>query len=162
MKVIFLDIDGVLNSDEYIDRAKNTQGIERHIDIEKVKLLKKAINETDAKTVLTSSWRNSKDIGPLRELLEKYEIYFDVTPFINWERGLEIKQWLSTHKCVEDYIILDDEIYDSFDQEMLSHLVKVSNANGRGLGEGLTQKDIDTIIKRLGRVKEDFERQFIG
>ena len=24
--------------------------------------------------------------------------------------------------------------------------------------EGLTQKDIDTIIKRFGRVKEDFER----
>ena len=44
MKVIFLDIDGVLNSDEYIDRAKNTQGIERHIDIDKVKLLKKAID----------------------------------------------------------------------------------------------------------------------
>ena len=81
-----------------------------------------------------------------------------MTPFINWERGLEIKQWLSENKGVEDYIILDDEIYDSFDQEMLRHLVKVSDANGRGLGEGLTQKDIDTIIKRFGRVKEDFER----
>ena len=46
----------------------------------------------------------------------------------------------------------------SFDKEMLRHLVKVSDANGRGLGEGLTQKDIDTIIKRFGRVKEDFER----
>lgn len=92
MKVIFLDIDGVLNSDEYIDRAKNVQGIERHIDIDKVKLLKKAIDETGAKTVLTSSWRNSKDIGPLREFLAKYEIYFDATPFIKWERGLEIKQ----------------------------------------------------------------------
>ena len=41
----FLDIDGVLNSDEYIDRAKNTQGIERHIDIDKVKLLKKALTK---------------------------------------------------------------------------------------------------------------------
>ena len=151
MKVIFLDIDGVLNSDEYIDRAKNTQGIERHIDIEKVKLLKKAINETDAKTVLTSSWRNSKDIGPLRELLAKYEIYFDVTPFINWERGLEIKQWLLEHNRVEDYIILDDEIYDSFDKEMLRHLVKVSDTNGRGLGEGLTQKDIDDITEGIKR-----------
>lgn len=158
MKVIFLDIDGVLNSDDYIDIAKNSQGIERHIDIDKVKLLKKAIDETGSKTVLTSSWRNSKDIGPLREFLAKYEIYFDATPFIKWERGLEIKQWLSENKGVEDYIILDDEIYDSFDKEMLRHLVKVSDANGRGLGEGLTQKDIDTIIKRFGRVKEDFER----
>lgn len=40
MKVIFLDVDGVLNSDEYIDRAKKQeiQGIERHIDVEKIKL----------------------------------------------------------------------------------------------------------------------------
>ena len=87
MKVIFLDIDGVLNSDEYIDRAKNSQGIERHIDIDKVKLLKKAIDETGAKTVLTSSWRNSKDIVLLRELFAKYEIYFDATPFIKWTNG---------------------------------------------------------------------------
>ena len=42
---------------------------------------------TDAKTVLTSSWRNSKDIGPLREFLAKYEIYFDATPFIKWTNG---------------------------------------------------------------------------
>lgn len=83
-----------------------------------------------------------------------------MTPFINWERGLEIKQWLLEHNRVEDYIILDDEIYDSFDKEMLRHLVKVSDANGRGLGEGLTQKDINIIIKRFGRTKEneDFER----
>ena len=155
---VFLDIDGVLNSDDYIDIAKNSQGIERHVDIDKVKLLKKVIDETGAKTVLTSSWRNSKDIGPLREFLAKYEIYFDATPLIKWEKGLKIKQWLSENKGVEDYIILDDEIYDSFDQEMLRHLVKVSDANGRGLGEGLTQKDIDTIIKRFGRVKEDFKR----
>lgn len=38
--------------------------------------------------------------------ISKYEIYFDVTPFINWERGLEIKQWLLEHNRVEDYIIL--------------------------------------------------------
>ncbi len=87
MKVIFLDIDGVLNSDDYIDIAKNSQAIERHIDIDKVKLLKKAIDETGAKTVLTYSWRNSKDIGPLREFLAKYEIYFDATPFIKWTNG---------------------------------------------------------------------------
>lgn len=64
MKVIFLDIDGVLNSDDYIDRAKNVQGIERHIDIDKVKLLKKAIDETGAK--------NSFNL-----LMEKFKRYWD-------------------------------------------------------------------------------------
>lgn len=62
MKAIFLDIDGVLNSDEYFDKISNLdiQGIEKEIDIEKVKLLKEAINETGAKIVLSSSWRYTK------------------------------------------------------------------------------------------------------
>lgn len=43
MKVIFLDIDGVLNSDEYFNKIQelNIEGIESQVDIEKIKLLKK-------------------------------------------------------------------------------------------------------------------------
>ena len=43
MKVIFLDIDGVLNSDEYLKKVKwlHIQGIESEIDINKIKLLRK-------------------------------------------------------------------------------------------------------------------------
>ena len=39
MKVIFLDIDGVLNSDEYFDKIRdlNIQGIQSEIDVEKIK-----------------------------------------------------------------------------------------------------------------------------
>ncbi len=35
MKVIFLDIDGVLNSDEYFERIKNlnVHGIEEEVDV---------------------------------------------------------------------------------------------------------------------------------
>lgn len=96
MKVIFLDIDGVLNSDEYFDKIKNLdiQGIEQEIDIEKIKLLKKAINETGAKVVLSSSWRYTRNGQQLKELLSNYEIYVDSTPFIQNKRGLEIKKWL--------------------------------------------------------------------
>ena len=62
MKVIFLDIDGVLNSYEYFDKIENlnVQGIEREIDVNKIKLLKRAVDETKAKVVLTSSWRYTK------------------------------------------------------------------------------------------------------
>ena len=162
MKVIFLDIDGVLNSDEYLDKVKNSdiQGIERDIDVGKVKLLKRAIDETGARVVLSSSWRYTRNARYLKELLANYEIRVDSTPYIQDIRGLEIKKWLSENQGVEDFIILDDEIFDSFDEGLIKKLVKVSNGNGRSLGEGLLPKDVDEIIERLGRkkVKEEIER----
>ena len=152
MKVIFLDIDGVLNSDEYVDRVKKSdiQGIERDIDIEKVKLLKRAIDETGAKVVLSSSWRYTKNARYLKELLANYGIGVDSTPYIQDKRGLEIKKWLSENQGVEDFLIIDDEIFDSFDEELMKKLVKISNGNGRSLGEGLLPKDVNEIIERLG------------
>lgn len=159
MKIIFLDIDGVLNSDEYFDKISNLdiQGIEQEIDIEKVKLLKEAINETGAKVVLSSSWRYTRKGQQLKELLSNYEIYVDSTPFIQNERGLEIKQWLSENQCIEDFVILDDELFDSYDDVLTKKLVKISNGNGYSCGKGLLPRDVNEIIKRLGRKKEKNE-----
>ena len=159
MKVIFLDIDGVLNSDEYFDKIRNLdiQGIEQEVDIEKIKLLKKAINETGAKVVLSSSWRNTRNGQQLKELLSNYEICVDSTPFIQNKRGLEIKQWLSEHQCIEDFVILDDEVFDSYDDVLTKKLVKISNGNGHSFGEGLLPSDVNEIIKRLGRKKKKNE-----
>ena len=163
MKAIFLDIDGVLNSDEYFDKVSNLniQGIEQEIDIEKIKLLKKAINETGAKLVLTSSWRYTKKAQQLKELLANYEICVDTTPFIQNRRGLEIKKYLLEHKCIEDFVILDDEVFDSYDDVLIKKLVKISNKNGHSLGEGLQPKDVNEIIERLGRkkVKNEIEQE---
>ena len=159
MKVIFLDIDGVLNSDEYFEKIRNLdiQGIEQEVDIEKIKLLKKAINETGAKVVLSSSWRNTRNGQQLKELLSNYEICVDSTPFIQNKRGLEIKQWLSEHQCIEDFVILDDEVFDSYDDVLTKKLVKISNGNGHSFGEGLLPRDVNEIIKRLGRKKKKNE-----
>ena len=155
MKIIFLDVDGVLNSDEYFDKIKNLdiQGIERDIDVEKIKLLKKAIDATGAEVVLSSSWRYTRNAQYLKELLSKYGIYVDSTPYIQNERGLEIRKWLSEHQDVEDFVILDDEIFESYDEELMKKLVKISNGNGRSFGEGLLLSDVDKIIEKLGRKK---------
>ena len=53
MKVIFVDVDGVLNSDDFIDSVKGKQDI----DIKTVLLLKRAIEETGAKIVMDTSFR---------------------------------------------------------------------------------------------------------
>ena len=78
-------------------------------------------------------------------------IFTDATPYMNNIRGLEIKEWLSQNNDVEDFVILDDEIFESYDEELLSKLIKISNGNGRNLGEGLLQKDVDEIVNRLGK-----------
>ena len=54
MKVIFLDIDGVLNNEYSKTRAPS--GV-IGIDGDKVKRLRKIVESTGAKLVLTSSWK---------------------------------------------------------------------------------------------------------
>lgn len=82
------------------------------------------------------------------------------TRWQKFHKVIEIKKWLSENQGVEDFLIIDDEIFDSFDEELMKKLVKISNRNGRGLGEGLLPKDVNEIIERLGRkkAKEEIER----
>ena len=153
MKIIFLDIDGVLNSDEYFDKIKNLNinGIENDIDVNKIVLLKKSLDETGAKVVLTSSWRYTRKAQELKQLLLSYGIIVDCTPFIDNERGIEIKKWLQEHNDVQDFVILDDEIFDSYDEKLMKKLIKISDTNGINYGEGLQPKHIQEIIQRFGK-----------
>lgn len=166
MKVIFLDIDGVLNSDEYFEKTTNLniQGIESEIDVEKIKLLKKAIDETGAKIVLSSTWRYLRKVQYLKDLLSHYSIsIMDSTPFFENKRGVEIEQWLVNHPEVEDFVILDDEFFDFYERGLLEKLIKMSDgidSNGYSFGEGLLPKDIEEIIKRLGKIKEKTSEEF--
>ena len=145
MKVIFLDIDGVLNSDEYFDKIEglNIEGIEKQIDVEKIKLLKRAVEETGSNVVLSSSWRYTRNAQYLKQLLLQYGILADSTPFMKNKRGEEIKGWLEEHKDTEDFVILDDEIFRDFN-ELISHLVKTDFYNG-----GLTEQHKTLALKLM-------------
>lgn len=157
MKVIFLDVDGVLNSDEYIDQMikENVKGIEKEIDANKVRLLKRAVDETGAIVVLTSSWRLTKDLPLLKQLLlQNGVILADSTPFIENERGIEIKSWILEHQNTKDFVILDDEIFESYDEFLRKKLIKISTGNGETIKTGLQKPDVEEIIQRLGRKKE--------
>ena len=111
MKIIFLDIDGVLNTSEtYIQRRKEYEKTKRwnvEIDLERVARLKYIINMTGAKVVLSSSWRlmgefkdgkfilKSKHLSQLIDIFNSFGIkIYDITPYINQERNIEIKEWL--------------------------------------------------------------------
>ena len=58
MNIIFLDVDGELTYSNY-DNPET-----ENIDIEKVKLLKQICDKTNAKVVISSSWRGTKDWTP--------------------------------------------------------------------------------------------------
>lgn len=162
MKIIFLDVDGVLNSDEYMHRVihSNITGVEREIDIEKVRLLKQAVNKTGAKIVMTSSIRHTQLGGKVIELLQREGMVVDKTPFMNEARGEEIKAWIRENGNVEDFVILDDEVFKSYDDTLMAKLIKISDGNGRNFGEGLLPKDASEIVKRLGerKINDELER----
>ena len=161
MKIIFLDKDGVVNSDGYFDSIKDKQvsELEEDVDLKTLDLLEEIARETGAKIVVTASARYTKGAIPFLDELKRRKIYLDRTPLISNIRGLEIKKWLIEHPGVEDFAILDDEICDSYDDKLLKKLVK-TNGNGITFGEGLTRKETEEVIKRLGRIKkiEDNER----
>lgn len=117
MKIIFLDIDGVLNSqDWYIYRRDNvemdsinTQYPFYEFDPRSVERLNRIITETEAKIVVSSSWRSGETVESLQKLFNLVGIKGDViglTPHL-WcqkpyedmdgykvPRGCEIDWWL--------------------------------------------------------------------
>jgi len=124
MKVIFLDIDGVLNNENtFIKKYKefsSTGKIIPEIDMQMVMRLKQIVNATGAVIVLSSSWKLGWDINftkcsqHCKDLILIFSEYnlkiFDKTPNIeHGNRQREIKEWLKNHPETEKFVILDDE-----------------------------------------------------
>lgn len=110
MKVIFLDIDGVLNK----NGRKMPEGTDA-LDDDLVKLLRGLVKSSGAYWVLSSTWRlifgASRTIAALQRhgWPEAKETFLGETPHLRPEtRGAEITAWLSRHPDVEEYVILDD------------------------------------------------------
>ena len=142
MKVIFLDIDGVLNSKRY----DNESGINRKVmDPTRLDLLRYIVDETEAEIVLSSSWRQgwSKSENACSrsgkmiydEFVAAHIDIYDKTPYfgIGADRSKEIKAWLEENPPVESFVILDDIQYGWGDLE--DHVVRTRYDIGRGLEE---------------------------
>lgn len=159
MKVIFLDVDGVLNSIGWMEKNKGKLHGNTEIDPSKVKLLKQIIDKTEAKVVLSSTWRNidGSDGEPrhpmydyLLEELGKCGIeIFSRTPLINDDRPKEIKAWLDeTSFEIEKFISLDDDFgeKDYRKQGIFGRLVRTQFWDTNG---GLNQENVEQSIKLL-------------
>lgn len=151
MKAIFLDIDGVLNNQNHIIQLhKQLLGEAQYLqllkdlgeipfDYRSCKLLQELIKETDAKVILSSTWRISYR---LIKGIEKYagiEIT-DITPRLNDIRGKEIQQYLNEHNEIINYVILDDDS-DMLDSQQ-EHFVRVNPKVGFTIKEKINCRSI--------------------
>jgi len=102
MKVLFLDIDGVVNS-RSTTNFKELYPIDAYMAF----LVGKIQLDTDCEVVLSSSWRNHPDGIAV---VEKHIVrVFDTTPHKKGIRGDEVNAWLEKHPEVTRYAILDDD-----------------------------------------------------
>ena len=103
MRVIFLDIDGVLNCADQEDTAR---GLVRPRD-DLIALLDDLIDRTAAQIVLASTWRcDPKVVEVARRCGLKFIDTLDEHG--SGERGAFIRKWLSKHPEVESYVVVDD------------------------------------------------------
>ena len=125
MKIIFLDVDGCINSEDYAVYRYETKQFnkDQFIDERAVAFLNYLIDQTEAKVVLSSSWRGSFEETENRFKAAgfKYE-FFDKTPYLgNRHRGSEIKAWIEEYEKnnepLESYVIIDDDNDILEDQE---------------------------------------------
>lgn len=137
--------DGVLNT--YYTTVKTSNGI-TFVDDKKVKILKDIIDKTDAKVVLSSTWRIGwrylelgqqdsgvvQDFVELRDKLLEFGIeLYDKTPILDKfmrRRGEEIQLYLdSSADDIDGYVIIDD-LGGEWLRPCSSHLLQTSEYKG--------------------------------
>lgn len=112
---IFLDIDGVLNTRTTVEHSPDGY---TGIDDARVDILARAIAEYGGgDIVLSSDWKDMKktddDYIYLLGKLEKYGLCIkDKTIDSYHNRGEGIQNYLEKHHEVEEFVILDDNVFD--------------------------------------------------
>lgn len=159
MKVIFLDVDGVLNCQKSRSRCRYFIGI----DNDKVKRLRKIVEATNAQIVLCSSWKSrwekeyKEDQNELANYLDRKlkreRLYIlDKTKEANGSyRGEGIMRWIGEHD-VDIFIILDDDDFDYAECGIASRHIKTNFYDNNG---GLQDNHVELAIALLNTEQND-------
>ncbi|MBA2939980.1 hypothetical protein HZF08_16840 [Paenibacillus sp. CGMCC 1.16610] len=112
MKLIFLDIDGVLVTTNSLTPSDKYFG--HTFDKTCVQNLNEILNFTGAKIVISSSWREGRTLVQLQSIFKANgleDCVIGVTPSFNGEtiRGAEIKAYIDSFDGIESFVIIDDE-----------------------------------------------------
>ena len=147
-KILFLDIDGVLNcTDDFVAMSRKSAHC---LGQDKIERLHEILRLTDAKVVLSSTWRRYPQ--SIAFLKRKKVRFIDMTPtdirgphlgsYV--ERGREIDAWLKGHPEVERYCILDDD--SDMLLEQMPFFVQTDFRKG-----GLQQEHVDKVVELLNK-----------
>mmetsp|Transcript_7831 Transcript_7831/g.10147 ORF Transcript_7831/g.10147 Transcript_7831/m.10147 type:complete len:172 (+) Transcript_7831:37-552(+) len=157
LKVIFLDIDGVLSNSRAVlydfepeidflfdDMINQTLPLEKRC----VDLLMELIHQTGAKIVLSSTWREHEtELTYLRRVFG--DNILGKTKSLS-DRGTEIKDWIETYEINAFIIFEDSDVHhESIMRAGLgSHLIKTVIQSENHNDEGLT-RDKCQIAKEI-------------
>ena len=153
LKVIFLDIDGVLLP--FPNEGNTGDGLFPVSTLEPLHCL---LKETEAKVVLSSTWRVRKDfikdiVDSVQGFSVDFEGFFDITdPNMHSERQWEIEHWISKQRRNKAFgkivwLALDDEELIEGDENarfkdlFTGHVIKTKSA------KGLTMDDFHEAVK---------------
>jgi hypothetical protein len=138
-RVVFLDVDGVLNYTLwYLDDRNpgNLNGEEGDIDplcVERINIL---CEKLSAKIVVSSDWRvctnwqSRLEKAGLKNIIDKTPItlFGNYGRTYHFTRGEEIDMWLQWHPGVKNYVIIDDR--EDMMKDQMDHFVKVNSYRG--------------------------------
>ena len=144
MKVVFCDVDNVLNSEYH---TKKNGDCREDIEELKVRNLKKIVDAAGAEVVIVSHAHAFNDERFAKQRIEQIRKY-GVNPIADLKSGGflgpkddAVKRWLNEHKEVEKFVIFDDG-YDNY-YDLVDHLILVDYHHG------LTYKHTRKAIEML-------------
>ena len=163
MNIIFLDVDGVLNSMAYYEHNKKIGRKVREIADCHLQKLAEIYHACNAKIVLSSTWReldcddNDTCAAMYQYLVDELARYdmkiMSKTPLINNNRPLEIKTWLDNRVDKDEirFVSLDDDFSkDMYDKYGIGDcLVKTTFYCDDVSKGGLQQEHVDRAIEIL-------------
>lgn len=150
MRIIFLDIDGVLCTRRSHLAYGKEGGIWHEWDPLGCHVLHRACTY-DAWIVVSSTWRKPMHQDDLFEMLKKHSLFGYVyfpdwsTPVLDGPRGAEIAAWLAKHPEVTDYRILDDD-HDMLDSQTKKCIFTDPE-------DGMTSDNIKKLLNWAGALK---------
>lgn len=170
MTVIFLDFDGVLNSEgsflyesnrrkRYKEQGVKGPVMETLCNVCTANFQELLFQYPDAKVVISSTWREHFSLDWLREKLASYKIdssrVIDKTPS-DWggNRGVEIQLWLNAHPEVDHYIIIDDNDWGIIDVHGKQRFIQTEWEGGGFQTKHLTEAAFKLSSKYKKALKE--------